>query len=105
MNWNDIITPLAVPLVGYVAYQLQVWVKAHSTPQQFSAVAGLAHVAVQAVDQLNSVSRMTDAQRYELASESVVAGAKRLGLKLKDSEVNAFIHAAVREVHAQQFRA
>lgn len=98
MNWTPILTPLIVPVIGYLMYLLRVYVLAHVTPHQLSAMSGLAHQAVEAAQLLGKTTGIAGADKYVLASDALVASSKRLGIRLKPDEVQAFIHAALKDV-------
>ncbi len=102
MNYAEILTPLVTALVGYLMYLLQTWLKANIAPKQYAALAGLANTAVDAVEQLDRVSKLSSEQKYDLASETLTKSAKRLGVKLSEVEVNAFVHAAVKDLKDYQ---
>jgi len=102
MDWMNVLAPLTVPLVGYCTVLLRTWVKTHTAPHTFAALSGLANTAVDAVEQLDRVSKMSAEQKFDLASDTLVDTAKRLGVKLSPVEVNAFIHSAVKALKDSQ---
>lgn len=126
MSAVTLVTPFAVVLVGALLRLAQQYVQAKVTPEKLGHITDLARMAVRAAEQVGADSKMppppvvstgtepspttgvlpepdpvtlTGADKYQLASEALVAGAKRLGVRLKPAEVTSFIHAALKEMN------
>lgn len=80
----------AVPLI-------QVLVKTYLTPTRLAHVNDLARLAVRSADKLGLDTGAGGAAKLSFASELLVAGAKRLGIKLTNDEVLGYVHAALLE--------
>jgi len=102
---NDILTalvPLVVLLIGYATTQLQKYLKGKVSGDQFAALAGISATIVEGIEQLDKKSgALTSEQKYQLAARTLRDAAKKVGVKLSDEEVSAFIHSAVRLVKAE----
>lgn len=100
---EDVLYTLLTAAAGYVAWLVRKWVLANTTPKQLAAVAALAQQAVESAEQLGGAAEgaISNADKLDLASEALVVAARRLGIRLKEDEVTAFIHAAVREMRAR----
>ena len=68
---NDILTaatPLIVTVLTYAGYLARQWVKSHTAPRQYAALAGIAQSAVAAVDQLAAASAEKPSQSATAAT-------------------------------------
>jgi hypothetical protein len=108
-------TRVILSIVGATLVSLvpvvRAWVLTKLTPERLSQVQSIARGAVRAAEKL--ATDLKDAQgvgvlpagaiswgdaKLQYAQSVVIAGAKRLGLKLTANEVQAFIHQALAEV-------
>lgn len=125
---NAQLTALVTVITGAVLRFAWVWVQAHITPEKLAHITDLARMAVRAAEQVGDDSQpvplirsdgvtvtpgtnatldtvkgenvpLTGEDKYALASDALVAGARRLGIRLKADEVTSFIHAALKEMH------
>jgi hypothetical protein len=95
---TDLLTAFVTAALPFLAFQLNRWVKANITPKQFASVAALARTAVDAAEELGRVGNLTGAQKFELAQDTILRSARRVGLKLTPEEVGAFINQSVRDI-------
>lgn len=100
VDYVEILTPLAVAVVGYLVVLLRSWVLTHTSPTQFAALSSLARLAVESAEQ--ALGNGPGSEKYALASGALTISAKRLGVRLKPEEAIAFINAAVLEFKAYQ---
>lgn len=88
-----------VMVLAAAAPLVRTWVQSKLTPERLAHVVSLARIGVQAAEKLGeSMPGTTNEAKLNFAAETVVAGAKRLGLKLTKDEVLAYVHAALREM-------
>lgn len=90
----------AAPVViGGLVPVVRAWLKRDFTQPQVAHVTDIARGAVRAAEKLATlVPGTTGAAKLSFASDVVVTGAKRLGIKLTENEVLAFVHAALVEL-------
>ena len=110
---NEQIIGIAVAVLAASAPVVRAWVKTKFTSQRLAHVASYAHIAVNAAEELGKLVPAEIANRAEVvanaklnsASEVVASGAKKLGLKLTQDEVLAFVHSALSDInkYAGQF--
>lgn len=101
MNWT-VLTPLLVAVLGYVLVLARKWLLTHVAPGSLGALDGLARQAVAAADQVAKATGIKGADKFTVASDALIAGAKRLGIRLKKEEVISFIHAALADFKAAE---
>lgn len=90
------VLPLALAIVVPV---VRAWVKRDFTQPQVAHVQDIARGAVRAAEKLAEVvPGTTSTAKLAFASDVVVTGAKRLGVKLTENEVLAVIHFALDEL-------
>jgi hypothetical protein len=78
-------------------------IKVRLTPTQLGTVADLAGTVVRAAEQVGNSSLQLDGPaKYEYAQTALTAGARRMGVRLKPEEANAFIHAALSSLNQLQ---
>lgn len=76
------------------------WVKTNLTPQRLAAFGELVGIVVTGAEEVGRVANLSGAEKYEYAENALRQGAKTLGLKLSDAELNAYIHALLYGQHA-----
>lgn len=98
---------LTVVVIGIATKFIQQWMNAKLKPGQFATVEGLARTAVTAAEAFKPAGvTMNNAEKLKFASDALVAGASRTGLKLKSVEVESFLHAALTDLRlAQDYQA
>lgn len=101
MQFNEQIltalTALAVALVPVV----RTWLLAKLSPQRIHSITVLASTAVSAAERLAEDGKdITGAEKLNFASEFLVDGAKKVGIKLTTTQVLGFIHAALTDFNA-----
>lgn len=102
----ELITAL-IGLITVVTVLLRNYITTKSTPQRLAVIADLARQVVVGVDQ-DAAGRpptlggldvtLTGEEKYSLAADALTSLAKRLGIKLDEDEVSAFIHAALADI-------
>jgi hypothetical protein len=103
VDWTEVIRAGGVLLAAVLAVIgkfVDGWLKTKLKPQQYDTVLNLARTAVTAAEQVGRDQGLQGADKLELASNALIAGAHRVGLNLDPAEVTSFIHAALAELHA-----
>ena len=109
---------LAVILVALLKAG-QAWLQTKVAPEKLGHVTDLARMAVRAAEQVGADSQpppapagalptdppapevpegLVGTDKYAMAADALVTGARRLGIRLKPAEVTAFIHCALKEM-------
>lgn len=96
-EFEQVITLLTAVLTfaGYIVKRRE---SINQAPQRLSLVGELSLVAVRAAEKLMEGTAETGPEKYRIASDYLVAAAKRVGIKLKPEEVAGFIHDALARV-------
>lgn len=126
MNWQAELSALLLAVLGGAIAAGRVWIQSKVTPEKLSHIVDLARMAVRGAEQVGIDAKpavpevrsdgtepappavtvepvpVSGADKYDIASAALVAGASRLGVKLKPAEVTAFIHASLKEMHDAQ---
>ncbi len=95
---NPQLTAIILAVLGALAPFVRAWVLTKLTPERLAHVNDIARIAVRAAEKLGDDTSASGQQKLNYASEVLVTGAKRLGIRLSQDEVLAFIHAALREM-------
>lgn len=93
---------LLTAVVGLVTYFYNDYKKAKTGPERLSAVLGMARTVTIAAEQLGKDLGIPGAEKYGYAEQALTTMAKRVGLKLKPEEANAFIHAVLNELESYE---
>lgn len=72
-------------------------VKTRIAPQQLSAAYQFARTAVEAAEKVGRAAGLGGPEKYEYAEQALLTLARRVGLRLKPEEANAFIHVVLNE--------
>jgi hypothetical protein len=108
MNWQAMLA-LVGPIVAAALPIARKYVQARITPDKLGHVTDIARMAVRAaetvatdlsaLDPVEYAGALTWAEAKARFAENVIAdGAAHLGLKLSPDEIDAFLHAALREM-------
>src|SRR5690242_18494770 len=92
------VSALILGAIGIGVRYVNAFINAHFKPAQMGAVFDLARSAVSAAQEFGVGRGLAGQDKYNFAAEALVAGAKKLGVKLSDEEASSFIHAALREM-------
>jgi hypothetical protein len=107
-------TDQAVQVVGLLIAAawpiVRAYIKTKLTPERLAHVQDIARIAVRAAEQIGEdygalltqgqpEGTTAGAAKLKFATQAVYAGAKRLGIKLTEPEIDAAIHAALREMN------
>lgn len=95
---NEAILALLTALVGVFAAVARTWVQVNVTPRKLAALVEVARTVVLAAEKVGQATGVDGPQKYEYAEQALVTTAKRLGLKLKPEEANAFLHSVLAEL-------
>lgn len=98
---NQLLAALGAVLVALVPL-VRAWVQANITPERLRNIESIGRVAVQAAERLGADTGATSTQKLDFAATVVAAGAKRLGLKLSQDEVLAFVHSSLLDLQQVQ---
>lgn len=90
----DILATLIVTVAGLL---IKKWVDTKTTPAQLQMLTELTRTAVEAAEEVGDALGLQGPEKYEYASTALTTAAKRVGLRIKPEEANAFIHAVLRE--------
>lgn len=93
----DLVNVLVPIVVGGLLASLRAFVKARLTPDTIDTVLRLARVAVSAAEEVGRVAELPSDGKYEYAEKRLRTLSKRVGLRLKEDEANALIHAVLEE--------
>jgi hypothetical protein len=111
MDTQNTLAAIVAAVLAAVWPFVRAWVQAKLTPQRVAHVMDIARIAVRAAEKLGDdlaaagVTAATSASKLNYAADVVVSGAKRLGVKLTQDEVLAFVHAALREMEQVDYSA
>lgn len=72
-------------------------VKTRVAPQQLSAAYQFARTSVEAAEKVGRALGLEGPEKYGYAEQALLTLARRVGLRLKPEEANAFIHAVLNE--------
>jgi hypothetical protein len=74
------------------------YIKVRLSPQQLQLVSGLASATVSAAEEAGHALKLGGPEKYHYAQTALESAARRVGVKLKPEETNAFIHAALAQL-------
>lgn len=90
------ISALVLGAIGIGVRYLNAYINSHFKPAQVGAVFDIARTAVNGAQQWGI--DLTGPDKLDFAMSALIAGAKKVGIKLTDEEASSFIHAALREM-------
>ena len=100
MELADTVVGLVTAVVALVTYFYNDIKKARTGPERLGAVLSMARTVTVAAEQLGQDVGVRGPEKYQYAEQALTSMAKRVGLRLKPEEANAFIHAVLGELAA-----
>lgn len=101
---NDVTTTVLVPLLGYVVYYVQLFLKSKLAPKTLALVIELAEKSVAAAEEVGRATKVPSSEKFAVAAEMLRDSAKRTGVKLSSAEVAGYVHAALRDMREYHIR-
>jgi len=95
---TTILVTFTSAVLSLATYFINGFLRTKNLPVQLGTVEAIARTAVSAADQFGIGRDFTGAEKLIFASDALVAGAKRAGIKLKPEEVLSFIHSALADL-------
>lgn len=81
-------------IIALVAAGVRSWLQARIAPDKLASAFDMARTAVRAAEELGGPG----AEKFQVASDALMALARRVGFKLKPEEATSLIHAALFEL-------
>lgn len=95
---TDVMLTLATALLAMIGAGVRRYIQTKLTPARLGTALEFARTVVAAAEKVGrAVDDVTGADKYEYASGALKVLAKRVGLKLSDTEVHTLIHAVLNE--------
>lgn len=102
---EPILLSILTVVVGALGAGLRAWLKTLLTPARMETLINMARTVVAAADEIGNALTLPPSEKYAYAEDALRDLAKRTGVRLTDSEVNALIHAVLYGEHAAEEQA
>jgi hypothetical protein len=96
---DPVLAPFILALLAAIGGAVRAYLKTVLTPQRLTTLLDMARAAIAGAEELGHALDLPSEEKYAYAENALRAMAKRLGLRLTDDELNAYIHALLHQQH------
>lgn len=96
---EQLVALVVIPLLATLVAVVRGWLQTNITPKRLSSLVDLTRIAVAAADEVDRAAVLPSEEKFAYAEQALVTAARRIGIRLRAEEANAFIHAVLNEAH------